>query len=427
LSADFKDHPTLREHLRTIRWFKRFRRVLPLFRPLLDRLGIDSRSLEETLADAAKIEGEMRSFAARMTKFNRLLGPRGWISHGEMNTEVSEQAVQLADGGALDAAEALLASYYSPDTVDMHVERLFGVRAFRPRLRLARLAAMDYREARYHACIPVVLALTDGLVTELHERRRGLFAEGTELNAWDAFATYGGALESLAHLFSKGRRKVTEETLSIPYRHGILHGMDLGYDNQLVAAKTWAALFSVRDWATKAEQGLLDPPAPESPRSLAESIAAYRASREMARLAEAWRPAVRIGGQDIPSTGSPDAYDTGSPERKAVEFVTFWRDRNYGQMARCLSPVLWTDFRECVRAIRDEYEHSQLIDFELLRVADALPAATDVTFRLTIAGTHEESKPREASYRLVVSVGGELGVVRGTAGATWGLVTARPQ
>jgi len=44
-----------------------------------------------------------------------------------------------------------------------------------------------------------------------------------------------------------------------------MHGMDLGYDNKIVAAKTWAALFAAREWALKAEQGLLEEQ-PEEPK-----------------------------------------------------------------------------------------------------------------------------------------------------------------
>lgn len=45
------------------------------------------------------------------------------------------------------------------------------------------------------------------------------------------------------------------QQIDMPYRHGIMHGMDLGYDNKIVAAKTWATLFSLRDWAIKVEKG----------------------------------------------------------------------------------------------------------------------------------------------------------------------------
>ena len=68
----------------------------------------------------------------------------------------------------------------------------------------------------------------------------------------------------LAKILGNGRKKTTTEALSLPYRNGILHGRDLGYDNKMVAAKSWAALFAVREWAYKVEQKEVNAP-PEQP------------------------------------------------------------------------------------------------------------------------------------------------------------------
>lgn len=88
--------------------------------------------------------------------------------------------------------------------------------------------------------------------------------ENVNLEAWDSIADHHTGLTVLARIFQTGRRKQTTEPLTTPYRNGILHGVDLGYDNQMVATKTWAALFAIRDWALKAEQDLLAAP-PEPP------------------------------------------------------------------------------------------------------------------------------------------------------------------
>src|SRR3970040_376253 len=129
--------------------------------------------------------------------------------------------------------------------------------AFEPRRELTKLALDDYRVGRYHASIPVLLAQIDGLVSELHERQRGFFAEDADMQAWDSLAAHSKGLNQLSAIFRKGRRKTSTERIDIPYRHGILHGRDLGYANQIVAAKTWAALFAVREWALKVERGEL--------------------------------------------------------------------------------------------------------------------------------------------------------------------------
>lgn len=82
------------------------------------------------------------------------------------------------------------------------------IKAFKPRMRLINLALDDYLAERYHAIIPVVLALTDGLVNELHPDRRGISAEKTELQAWDSIAAHSQGLGKLKSILFKGRKKL---------------------------------------------------------------------------------------------------------------------------------------------------------------------------------------------------------------------------
>lgn len=135
------------------------------------------------------------------------------------------------------AAEAYLVDYFNADEIHRQLRLLNGVGAFRSRMRLAQLAADDHAAGRYHASVPVVLALIDGLVSEVNENQRGFFAADVDLRAWDSIAAHDKGLNAIARIFQKTQRKTTTEPISVPYRHGILHGRDLGYDNQLVATK----------------------------------------------------------------------------------------------------------------------------------------------------------------------------------------------
>ena len=115
-----------------------------------------------------------------------------------------------------------------------------------------------------------------------------------------------------------------------------IHGKDVGYDNQMVAAKTWAALFAVRDWAAKAEAGLLDPQAPE-PRPRWRDI--FQQIRENEEVKKLWQD-----GSQEPLRSDETSNDrftgrvrNGSPERAVAEFLSYWQSQNYGYMAGHLS------------------------------------------------------------------------------------------
>src|SRR6185437_15691335 len=99
------------------------------------------------------------------------------IMYDQMNVSVAKGAMAKAEACDMEGAEALLVDYYNLENVQWQLLTMRGVEAFRPRMALAEMALTDYEEGRYHACIPVVLALLDGLVNELHEKRRGFFSD----------------------------------------------------------------------------------------------------------------------------------------------------------------------------------------------------------------------------------------------------------
>jgi hypothetical protein len=129
-------------------------------------------------------------------------------------------------------------------------------------------------------------------------------SEGADLTAWDSMAAHDQGLERFADLFRKSRKKTRTEEISVPYRNGIMHGMDLEYDNEIVAAKCWAALFAVREWALKAENGELTPPPEEPEPTLAEVLEKEQQIQESKKKREEWEPRDIVVGRDVPVTGN---------------------------------------------------------------------------------------------------------------------------
>ena len=174
------------------------------------------------------------------------------------------------------------------------------------------------------------------MVNEAHGKGRGVklgfFAENADLEAWNSISAHSKGLKALADIFRKGSKKTTIEQIAIPYRNGILHAMDLGYDNKMVAAKTWAALFSLRDWAMKAEKGLLDPQPPEKPITLSQVVEQIRENEVEKLKLQEWKPRIIKLGQNIPLTGELEAYENGTPEQKLVG-VLFKLEKNEAKLS----------------------------------------------------------------------------------------------
>jgi hypothetical protein len=218
---------------------------------VLDWLGlIDSDNVPGNLSGLSE---RAENLAGLPDRFNEHYAERGWVAYESMNADAMSDAVELAEAGEVEAGEERLVEHYDAETVRFLLNRLKLIEAFEPRMESARNALEDYEAGRYYASIPLVLMLTDGFVNDV--RSTGFFAEGTDLTAWDSIAGHQTGLPILAEVMTKPRPCTTDEDLSIPHRHGILHGRDFGYDNEAVAAKAWATLFAVGDWAFAVRNG----------------------------------------------------------------------------------------------------------------------------------------------------------------------------
>lgn len=409
------DNPSFSKLRKDITGFKQLFEL----RPLLDVIGVHlDGSLESQVAE---IDETLRDLSTLPDRFNDLFAARGWIAYELLKTDVMRQAVELGEGGDIDAAEQVLADHFDADTIRWGIKFLWAAEAFRPRERLAELACIDYLEGRYHACIPVLLMIIDGFVNDV-SRSKGFFAEGTELVAWDSIAAHSRGLQTLAELWGRSRKRTTTEPLTIPYRHGVLHGRDLAYDNKLVAAKLWAALFALRTWALAVRDARIEEPPPKPEPSLRESLEQYRRIQEEKARIESWRPRSEEELSAVPRTGEPDAYALGSPERALAELMQLWSRGNYGHLARLVyragGPPKDEQIGPIARELREQLADKRLLGYEILELEDDAAAATNVRVRIEYERSGEEVE-RELDLRLLFIDDSGNALVRGSDHGRW--------
>jgi hypothetical protein len=419
--SEIKNIPTLKKMLADSKNMEQLVKVLSALGPILRVAGVDSKQIAANLPEIQELRRQAQEIAALPDRFNDLFAQRGWIMYDYMNLDVVKVAIAKAAAGDVDAAEQMLVEYYDEQTIRYQITWLAGTRAFRPRIPLARKALTDYAEGRYHACIPVLLLLLDGMVDDIGIH--GFFAEGTDLSAWDSVAGHSKGLASLVRVLAKGRYTTTTEQITVPYRNGILHGHDLGYDNKLVAAKTWAVLFAAGDLVRKVERGERTEPPPKPQPTWRDTFKRMWDTEQTKVQTAAWRARLIQLGADIPVTGEPQDYGEGMPERILVAFLCGWRRRNYGQMAQCLRDA--TDqYQINKRAgdLRASFASKALHSFELLELRDEAPAMTVIKARLVY---EQASNVVEVvrDFRVINEEADGYGTVRGKPGSRWILYT----
>lgn len=103
-------------------------------------------------------------------QFNEMFAQQGWIAYESMSVAAMLKAIEIEKKEGFATAEEFLANEYGEGTLKFGIQRCSGHAEFRKRHRLIELAKEDYLAARYHACIPLLLALVDGLVNDISKR-----------------------------------------------------------------------------------------------------------------------------------------------------------------------------------------------------------------------------------------------------------------
>lgn len=355
-------------------------------------LGADANALQGAFKSLPDIQKQFELVSKSPDKFNAHFSKKGWIAHESMNSDLMQTCIELAEKGQLDLAEAELINYYSSDKLQWMKGWLRGTKEFAIRYALIHAAYEDTIAERYHACIPVLLLVIDGGVNDV-DRNKGFFAESTDVTAWDSIAAHSTGLAVLKDIFNDTRKRTTQEPIDMPYRHGILHGRDTNYANKTVAAKCWAALFAVNDWAKAVGEGKKSEPPVEPPvtlhdlkASLENYAESHKRNQEVNRKIDKWKARNIVIGTDIKLAGAPADYADFTPEKEAAQFIDNWKKNNYGAIAGQVhtfskAPINVNKEAKKVRAI---FQNKALKEFSIIKIEDCSPAITEVTLNTIV-------------------------------------------
>ena len=281
------------------------------------------------------------------------------------------------------------------------------------------MAREDYLAGRYHACIPLLLSLLDGLVNDV-SKHVGFFAENVDLTAWDCIAGHESGLQVLASILTKGRNKTNENAIYIPYRNGILHGRDLAFDNKVVAAKCWAALFAARDWAGAIDDGKKKPK-PKEAVSWKQLFKQIAETNLMNKSIEEWKPRISEDIPYLPFEGDISNLPENTPEYAAAAFLDHWCNKRYGPIADSL--LYFTDTPKGKKAgmARQDFGKHVPVSFKILGVDDQATAVTHVIAELHFEVDGQE-KFKEVSVRAIYQDSENNPSVRSQPGGHWRIV-----
>lgn len=321
------------------------------------------------------IEAQLKETTGQVDAFYAVLGDKYWVYPDYLPTADRRRLVALPPD---EAERALIDLHKQDELLKRMVLRMHGHPATRARIVHIKRAADNYSAGRYMECVLLLLTVMDGFVADVDPSTgRGLHTrEADEMVAWDSIVGHHKGLAHAHTMFTKTSRRTTDGPLVDLQRHGIIHGRQLSYDNDVVATKAWNQVLALLDWAKSLE--LKNRPVEPKPSWRELGVQLQQNAANKAALA-AWEPSVLT------------ADDAGFVSDPVVEITTTylvdWQHRRYGPMAKRLSAMflMGSDGKRAGQ-VRSEYDAFPLETFRVVQVNNQAAAISEVTVDLTIDG-----------------------------------------
>ncbi|EHI43295.1 hypothetical protein OPAG_06570 [Rhodococcus opacus PD630] len=355
-------------------------------------LGSLVRTNRDVDDQIAATEKQRRRLISIVDTFYELLGPRNWVFTDDLSIDAVETIIDTPDAGI---AERRLIDYYKSDRrISFHLILLNKLPDMRPRLPMLEKALADYHAGRYYSTVLVLLAVMDGFVndTDKQNGRKNLNSrDAADMVPWDSVAGHHLGLGHAHNTFNTGTyQTVTSETTEL-LRNGILHGMIVNFDNDVVATKAWNRLFAVVDWA-KARQKQANPPKPKPTPTWSDIGRQFREQSDRRKRLDAW--------QQHEHTISSNVDEHTDVDRACLDFLRRWQDRQWGLVGKHFyvsGKSVPSSKKQAVLA-KDLYGHLALTSWSLERIHHKGASLVEAHATLTV-----NDKPQTALMRWLYS------------------------
>lgn len=234
------------------------------------------------------------------------------------------------------------------------------------------LLKLDYQAGRYHACIPLLLALIDGLANDI-SAHVGFFAGKTDLELFDSITAHETGLPFLKTIMNSSRTTTTTKEISIPYRNGILHGRDLNFANKEVASKCWWVLASLIEWSDEKQ---LNKQAKE-PMSFQESFKKYQRTQDLSKRIDSWQKRPNKS-ESYWIENTLEAIETDSPEYFLLVFLEAWKAQQWGKMTPLLLHNISKHVGKATKEVVNDYKKIELRSYQIKYLEDQTPSSTRI-------------------------------------------------
>ena len=357
---------------------KEINEIEKLLKNPLFKIQIGEEKIKILEEQIPKMKKEVKDFLTYPIQYNKYFSDDGFIAYESMDYNVMKKAVDLYQIDKKQAFDVIM-DYYSPENIDKNLFMVRHVPIFQDRIKFINYALEDYKNSRYYAVIPILLMMIDGIMSDVEGL--GFHTDKNNLDIWDSLLTQNNSLKKIQDFFQKSRKKTITDKIEFPYRNGILHGRDLGYDNYQIAVKCWVILFALRDWVVSknTEKERKEKFKKENQEKTYEEQVKDRI--ELNKIQEAiksWSPR-EFTPEYILILNTKQTCKSSTPEYKVIQYFNYWLKNNYGHMVKIQNEKVTNDnIRNYAGKLKSKYTGIKLLNYKILEINDDAPSVTDV-------------------------------------------------
>lgn len=415
LLGDFmgeKEYAKMELHMQGLSYILSINRFLRKF-----RLG--SNKIDKLEGDFTKIKSELTKLHSYPKKYTEYFSPYGFVAYSSIDFTMMEKSVNLYEEEKIEESIVVIREHYSADKIE---ERFLFIRnsSINPnRIRLITNVLEDYKNEKYYSVIPVLLMMIDGIIADID--KYGMHSQKSELSTWDMFEAENLGLKMIKDIFSKSRKKTTIEKIPFPYRNGILHGRDLGYDTEEIAILSWAYLFAVIDFvqSKKSEKERQEKYIKDNEKvSFRELYTDIQQQEEVKKKISKWK--ARIISDKYVHDINSNCSEINNPECVVIEYLNYFRKSNFGMMVKNeyrTDIVTDKNYGLFAKKVKEKFSEIKLENFEIISVEDTVPAITVVTVELDVLYYGEREK-KAIEIRCIIQAEGKT-AIHGDMDGVW--------
>jgi len=359
----------------------------------IKRLGIDFNTLPDTLKFlkhlVPSLESKISSLQDQVAQINaaldnskiidRHLIKQGWFIHDLYSLDIITTASEKCKIKDYHSAEEVLCDFWLEDLggfnrINLHMKNVQFDIKFDPRsekrirqqsknMQVGQSGSEskeeeDYQKnnmysdmiwkayqcvinERYSECVLLLLPVIDGITSkffvDLGNDKGTIFASKTRQKITDetkkALKLIAPNLWEVLNVIGANRGSYNAEEITIPYRNGIVHGMDTNFDNKFTACKCWSLLFGIHR-VTKMIREFKDVKTVKNKTHIQQMAESHQIEKDLTTFRS--RTKLKITDDGNFETQN---FDEKSPEYALQKFLIAWKQRNYKQMALLTSDV----------------------------------------------------------------------------------------